>query len=74
MSNNKQSSVNHNPNNIQIGDYCILDNHKEYPVRVFSMTENKLFSEVGNHASPIDTWNVMTRRLQPLTDETNEQK
>ena len=65
MSNNKQSSVNNNPNNVQIGDYCILDNHKEHPVKVFSMTENKLFSEVGDHASPIDTWNVMTRRLKP---------
>ena len=67
MSDNKQSRVNHNPNNVQIGDYCILDNNT-HPVKVFSMTEQKLFSEVGNHANPIDTWSVMTRRLKPLTD------
>jgi hypothetical protein len=65
--------INHNPHNIQIGDWVILDNNKENPVRVFSMTTNKLFSEVGNHSSPIDTWNTMTNRLKPLhTEVTNE--
>lgn len=64
---------NHNPHNIQIGDWVILDNNKEHPVRVFSMTETKLFSEVGNHSSPIDTWSTMTNRLKPLDKEvTNE--
>jgi len=63
---NKTTGVNHNPNNVQIGEYCILDNNTQYPVKIFSMTENKIFSEVGNHAEPIDTWTVMTRRLKRI--------
>ena len=69
MSNNKQSKVNQNPNNVKVGDYCILDDRKDSRVKVFYITERKLFSTVGNHSTEIDTWDVMTRRLKPLTDE-----
>jgi hypothetical protein len=58
-------TLNHNPHNLQIGDWVTLDDHKKHPVKIFGMTKNKMFSEVGNHENPMDTWNVMTRRLKP---------
>lgn len=54
----------HNPNNVKIGEWVILDDNEESLVRIFSMTELQLFSEVGAHSSPIDTWQVMTDRLK----------
>ena len=60
--------MNHNPNNIEIGKWVILDDNEEHPVKVFNMTPLKLFSEVGSHSSPINTWQVMTYRLKPKKD------
>jgi hypothetical protein len=60
----KLKIMNHNPHNLSIGEWVILDK-KEPPVKIFRMTEGKMFSEVGNHESPIDTWEVMTCRLSP---------
>ncbi len=61
----KQRMINHNPNNIQVGEWSILDGNEDHPVMVFSMTTMKMFSRVGNHYTPIDTWEVMTYRLKP---------
>lgn len=61
--------MNHNPNNVTVGEWVILDDNEELLVKIFSMTELKLFSEVGSHSSPIDTWEVMTDRLKPKKDK-----
>jgi len=55
--------MNHNPNNVEIGQWVVLDDNEDAIVLIFSMTPNKMFSEVGNLET--DTWSVMTDRLKP---------
>jgi hypothetical protein len=55
--------MNHNPNNVEIGQWVVLDDNEDAIVLIFSMTPNKMFSEVGNLKT--DTWSVMTDRLKP---------
>lgn len=62
--------MNHNSYNLSIGDWVMLDGTMPL-VKIFGMTELKMFSTIGNHESPIDTWEVMTNRLKPYTE--NEQ-
>lgn len=62
--------INHNPNNVKVGEWAILDDNTKYPLLIFSMTPNKMFSQVGNLESV--PWNVMTDRLKPIKKIENE--
>jgi len=62
--------MNHNSYNLSIGDWVLLDDRLPL-VKIFGMTDLKIYSTVGNHESPIDTWQVMTSRLKPCSK--NEQ-
>lgn len=64
--------INHNPNNVQVGEWAILDDNEENLVRVFNITPLKMFSEVGSDSSRINTWEVMTYRLKPLPAKTKD--
>lgn len=61
--------INHNPNNVQVGQYAMLDNNENNIVWVCNMTPNKLISGVSRHYSQrfTKTWDVMTDRLKPIS-------
>lgn len=63
--------MNHNPYNIKIGDWVVLDNHEDNPVKVYGFTPTFLFAEVGNNDGI--TWGVMTNRLKPKNEINDEQ-
>lgn len=55
--------MNHNPHNLSVGDEVILD--ERVLVKIFNFTPNQMYATIGNHESEIDTWMVMTNRLEP---------
>jgi hypothetical protein len=59
----------HNKYNIKPGEYALLDEH--HKVFVHKFTPYELFAEVSEKEYPKDSWQVMTNRLKPITNDQN---
>lgn len=60
--------MNHNPNDLKLGDKAILDadlaNSSE--VYIVGLSPKQMYARVRQYAEGTNSWEVMTNRLKPI--------